>query len=312
MECKRLQNEWLQKGQNLVAMVIVRDTRFVYRVGCQGNKVLSYIVRQESSFSGFSQTREHLSSVSHIVLDEIHERNLQSDVLMTVIKDLLSYRPDLKVILMSATLNAEKFSEYFEEELHYREVRKKAGYSASTVDVMEMMDDDKVDLNLIAALIRYIVLQEENALDKQEELTPLGVHLARLPVEPHIGKMILFGALFCCLDPVLTIAASLSFKDPFVIPLGKEKVADARRKELAKDTKSDHLTVVNAFEMLHNMKGQFAEHLLGAGFVSSRNPKDPKSNINSDNEKIIKAVICAGLYPKVAKIRLNLGKKRKM
>lgn len=59
----------------------------------------------------------------------------------------------------------------------------------------------------------------QNALDKQEELTPLGVHLARLPVEPHIGKMILFGALFCCLDPVLTIAASLSFKDPFVIPL---------------------------------------------------------------------------------------------
>lgn len=56
-----------------------------------------------------------LSSVSHIVLDEIHERNLQSDVLMTVIKDLLNCRPDLKVILMSATLNAEKFSEYFGE-----------------------------------------------------------------------------------------------------------------------------------------------------------------------------------------------------
>jgi len=59
------------------------------------------------------QSDSHLSSVSHIVLDEIHERNLQSDVLMTVIKDLLNFRPDLKVILMSATLNAEKFSEYF-------------------------------------------------------------------------------------------------------------------------------------------------------------------------------------------------------
>ncbi|OWK06217.1 DHX36 [Cervus elaphus hippelaphus] len=33
--------------------------------------------------------------------------------------------------------------------------------------------------------------------------------------------------------------------------------------------------------MLHSMKGQFAEHLLGAGFVSSRNPQDPESNINS-------------------------------
>lgn len=54
-----------------------------------------------------------LSSVSHLVLDEIHERNLQSDVLLVIVKDLLNIRDDLKVILMSATLNAEKFSKYF-------------------------------------------------------------------------------------------------------------------------------------------------------------------------------------------------------
>ncbi|NXC59305.1 DHX36 helicase, partial [Aleadryas rufinucha] len=539
------------------------------------------------------QSDKHLSSISHVVLDEIHERNLQSDVLMSIIKDLLNVRLDLKVILMSATLNAEKFSEYFDHcpmihipgftfpvveylledvieklrqvytpekvdrRLHWRRgfmqghvsrpekeekeevyrqrwpgyLRSLQGrYSASTIDALEMMDDDKVDLDLVAALIKHIVLQEEdgailvflpgwdnistlheilmsqvmfksdkfiiiplhslmptvnqtqvfkktppgvrkiviatniaetsitiddvvfvidggkikethfdtqnnistmaaewvskanakqrrgragrvqpghcyhlynglrasflddyqlpeilrtpleelclqikilklgriahflsklmdppsrdavmlainhlmelNALDRQEELTPLGVHLARLPVEPHIGKMILFGALFCCLDPVLTIAASLSFKDPFVIPLGKEKLADARRKELSKNSKSDHLTVVNAFtgweearscgfrnekdycwehflssntmQMLHNMKGQFAEHLLAAGFVNSRNPKNPKSNTNSGNEKLLKAVICAGLYPKVAKIRPSFSKKRKM
>ncbi|NXI76132.1 DHX36 helicase, partial [Rhipidura dahli] len=539
------------------------------------------------------QSDKHLSSISHVVLDEIHERNLQSDVLMSIIKDLLNVRLDLKVILMSATLNAEKFSEYFDHcpmihipgftfpvveylledvieklrqvytpekmdrRLHWRKgfmqghvsrpekeekeeiyrqrwpgylKQLQARYSASTIDALDMMDDDKVDLDLVAALIKHIVLEEEdgailvflpgwdnistlhellmsqvmfksdrfliiplhslmptvnqtqvfkktppgvrkiviatniaetsitiddvvfvidggkikethfdtqnnistmaaewvskanakqrkgragrvqpghcyhlynglrasllddyqlpeilrtpleelclqikilklggiayflsklmdppsrdavmlainhlmelNALDRQEELTPLGVHLARLPVEPHIGKMILFGALFCCLDPVLTIAASLSFKDPFVIPLGKEKIADARRKELSKNSKSDHLTVVNAFtgweearrsgfrnekdycweyflssntmQMLHNMKGQFAEHLLAAGFVNSRNPKDPKSNTNSGNEKLLKAVICAGLYPKVAKIRPSFSKKRKM
>lgn len=54
-----------------------------------------------------------LSSISHLVLDEIHERNLQSDVLLIIVKDLLNLRDDLKVILMSATLNAEKFSKYF-------------------------------------------------------------------------------------------------------------------------------------------------------------------------------------------------------
>lgn len=47
------------------------------------------------------------------MLDEIHERNLQSDVLLIIVKDLLSLRDDLKIILMSATLNAEKFSKYF-------------------------------------------------------------------------------------------------------------------------------------------------------------------------------------------------------
>ncbi|XP_016086818.1 ATP-dependent DNA/RNA helicase DHX36 [Sinocyclocheilus grahami] len=183
-------------------------------------------------------------------------------------------------------------------------------------------------------------LVDLNALDRNEELTPLGFHLARMPVEPHIGKMILFGALLGCLDPVLTIAASLGFKDPFFIPLGKEKIADQRRKILSLNSRSDHLTIVNAFwgwedakkkgsrfekeycwdnflsantlQMLQNMKGQFAEHLLAAGFVNSKDPKDPSSNVNSENEKLIKAVIVAGLYPKVAKIRPNHSKKRPM
>lgn len=533
-----------------------------------------------------------MSSISHLVLDEIHERNLHSDVLLIIVKDLLKIRPDLKVILMSATLNAEKFSKYFDncpmihipgmtfpvqeflledvlemtrycpqkqdqrprwkrgfmqgqasrpekeqKEAEYKESwpcyarTLRDRYSDSTVDVLETMDNnDKIDLELIVQLIRHIVLKEEegailvflpgwdnisglndllmaqqmfksdrfiiiplhslmptvtqtsvfkrpppgvrkiviatniaetsitiddvvfvidggkikethfdtnnnistmtaewvslanakqrrgragrvcpgkcyhlynglraslldpyqlpeimrtpleelclqikilklgpikeflskaldppteqaitlaithlidlNALDRVEALTPLGFHLARLPVEPHIGKLILFGALMGCLDPVLTIAASLSFKDPFFIPMGKEKMADMRRKTLSRNSKSDHLTICNAFlgweeakrrgsrferefcwdnflsantlQMLHNMKGQFAEHLLGAGFVSSKNPKDSSSNINSENEKLIKAVIVAGLYPKVAMIRPNFSKKRPM
>ncbi|KAM3615872.1 uncharacterized protein V6R79_008865 [Siganus canaliculatus] len=531
-----------------------------------------------------------LSSVSHLVLDEIHERNLQSDVLLIIVKDLLKLRDDLKIVLMSATLNAEKFSRYFdncpmihipgltfpveeflledivemtryrpqnqdrrgtwkrgfwqgrnsrpekeEKEAEYKEswpcyARTLQGrYSDNTIDTLQKLDnDDKIDLELILALIRYIVLNEEegailvflpgwdnisslndllmaqqmfrsdrfviiplhslmptvnqtqvfkrpppgvrkiviatniaetsitiddvvyvidggkiketnfdtnnnistmtaewvslanakqrkgragrvcpgkcyhlynglraslldayqlpeimrtpleelclqikilklgsiarflakaldaptdkavnlaitnltnlNALDHTENLTALGFHLARLPVEPHIGKLILFGALLGCLDPVLTIAASLSFKDPFFIPLGKEKMADMRRKVLSRNSKSDHLTIVNAFQgweeakhrggrcereycwenflsantlqMLHNMKGQFAEHLMNAGFVSSKDPRDPKSNVNSDNEKLIKAVIVAGLYPKVAMIRPSLSQKR--
>ena len=59
----------------------------------------------------------------------------------------------------------------------------------------------------------------QRALTATEELTPLGYHLANLPVSPRIGKIILFAAIFSCLDPVLTIASALGFKEPFVIPL---------------------------------------------------------------------------------------------
>ena len=59
----------------------------------------------------------------------------------------------------------------------------------------------------------------QRALDDKEDLTPLGYHLAKLPIDPYSGKMLLFGAMFSCLDPILTIAACLSYKDPFIVPM---------------------------------------------------------------------------------------------
>ena len=57
--------------------------------------------------------RSLLAETSHVVLDEIHERDTLSDFLMIVIRDLLQKRHGLKVVLMSATLNAEEFAAYF-------------------------------------------------------------------------------------------------------------------------------------------------------------------------------------------------------
>lgn len=54
-----------------------------------------------------------LRGVSHVIVDEIHERDVNSDFIMVVLRDMVSIYPDLRVILMSATIDTTLFSQYF-------------------------------------------------------------------------------------------------------------------------------------------------------------------------------------------------------
>ncbi|KAF8446044.1 P-loop containing nucleoside triphosphate hydrolase protein [Boletus edulis BED1] len=51
--------------------------------------------------------------ITHIIIDEVHERTIESDFLLVVLRSLLLQRPDLRVILMSATADSDKISSYF-------------------------------------------------------------------------------------------------------------------------------------------------------------------------------------------------------
>lgn len=56
-----------------------------------------------------------LASYSVIIVDEAHERTLHTDILFGLVKDIARFRPDLKLLISSATLDAEKFSEFFDD-----------------------------------------------------------------------------------------------------------------------------------------------------------------------------------------------------
>ncbi|CAG9770467.1 unnamed protein product [Ceutorhynchus assimilis] len=56
-----------------------------------------------------------LQSYSVMIIDEAHERTLHTDILFGLVKDIARFRPDLKLLISSATLDAQKFSEFFDE-----------------------------------------------------------------------------------------------------------------------------------------------------------------------------------------------------
>ncbi|KAI1866741.1 uncharacterized protein JN550_007594 [Neoarthrinium moseri] len=89
-------------------------------------------------------------------------------------------------------------------------------------------------------------LIDVRALTAGEELTPLGVQLARIPLDVFLGKLILQGTIFKCLDMAITCAAILSSKSPFSAPFGQRAQADQARKAFRRGD-SDLLTVYNAY-----------------------------------------------------------------
>jgi hypothetical protein len=99
-----------------------------------------------------------------------------------------------------------------------------------------------------------------------ESLTALGTHLSSLPVDCRVGKLMLLGAMFGCADEALTIAATLSYRSPFLSPPQKRDEAD-RAKHLFATGQSDHLTALRAYQECDaagSRRFDFArEHFLG-------------------------------------------------
>jgi len=181
-------------------------------------------------------------------------------------------------------------------------------------------------------------LKQLQALDAAEDLTPLGRHLASLPVDPGLGKMLFLGVIFKCLDPVLTIVAASNTKDPFVSPPDRRAQGRESKITLSMGTNSDHLAIVNAYnkwvlalgapnpagfcdrhylshanlQMIMKTKQQLFTILVQTGFVDHGLQSQPEPfggkalNVNRDNFALLKAILASGFYPNYA----ERGKKR--
>ena len=230
-------------------------------------------------------------------------------------KKLLEMWDNELMTYMRETMPMECLSEYTMPEMH----RVPLHEMVLQIKVLDLLDGDAAtflgqavtppDETAINTALETLRRLQAINLDENDRLTPLGYHLATLPVDPCLGKILLYGSIFRILDPCLTIAASMSFRSPFFSPLDVREVADEKKRDFNVG-KSDALTLLNAYDewrkakqkgpnaewkflksnflsrqtlsMISEMRQQFAELIIGIGFAK-RAPKQKYRGGKNDN-----------------------------
>ena len=100
----------------------------------------------------------------------------------------------------------------------------------------------------------YALLGELGAVDEQNELTPLGAELSRLPLDPRVGRMILEAKARDCLHEVLVIASALSVQDVRDRPMEQAQAADEKHKKFD-DEKSEFMGYLKLWKWLEESRG---------------------------------------------------------
>jgi ATP-dependent helicase HrpA len=124
----------------------------------------------------------------------------------------------------------------------------------------------------------YQLLRELNAVDEAGGLTLIGHKLARLPLDPRIGRMLLAAEERRCLTEILVIASALSVQDPRERPLEAQQAADQAHAEF-RDDKSDFLGWVKLWQFQdeafrYKKSNRQLQNLLRAHFLSPQRVRE--------------------------------------
>lgn len=107
----------------------------------------------------------------------------------------------------------------------------------------------------------FRLLFELQAVDEQRRITELGRRLAKLPVDPRLGRMLLAAQQEGCLREVLVIVAALAIQDPRERPLDKQQAADEKHRRF-RDEHSDFVALLKLWDYYHEQLRQLSKNQL--------------------------------------------------
>lgn len=128
----------------------------------------------------------------------------------------------------------------------------------------------------------YQLLHELGAVDEANELTPMGAELARLPLDPRVGRMILEARHREALAEVLVIASAMSVQDVRDRPLEHQQAADQAHKKFD-DEKSEFTGLLKLWAWLEGLRGHGAVDGAGGGAPQHKLSQRKQEQLLRDN-----------------------------
>ncbi|OQW90362.1 MAG: ATP-dependent RNA helicase HrpA, partial [Beggiatoa sp. IS2] len=107
----------------------------------------------------------------------------------------------------------------------------------------------------------FTLLAELGAVDSKRQLTEIGQQLAKLPIDPRIGRMILAAKQDGCLREVLIIGSALSIQDPRERPLDMQEAADIAQQQFS-DERSDFLSFLKLWHFFQEKAQNLSKNKL--------------------------------------------------
>jgi ATP-dependent helicase HrpA len=131
----------------------------------------------------------------------------------------------------------------------------------------------------------YALLAELGAVDDDNQLTATGRELARLPLDPRVGRMLIGARTEGCLEQVLVIAAALSLQDPRERPIEKAAAADQQHAKFA-DERSDFISFLKLWKAFGDgpSRKQCREHFLS--YARMREWRDIHAQLRQSVEEL--------------------------
>ena len=187
--------------------------------------------------------------------------------------------------------------------------------------IQDLVHFDFIDPPAPETMMRAIeMLNYLGAMDDEGKLTELGSQMNQFPLEPELSKMVLAGVKYKCINDILTIAATLSVKSPFLRPRGKENEADSKKYQFTHHS-GDHITLImayNAFKKnelikdwcrdnyinyrtmkaIDNVRNQLSDILKKMNIIVPEN--DYNNEIKGKRERRILKSLIAGYFAQVA------------